>query len=152
MSVKSDTCQSTSLIYPVIKMMNTKESEVLLAAISLMLPENILDHFVLVKVEKEENDDIEALNQSPFPHKLHFYLDERDERTPEQKLCYTPNGFTECTNVADFPLRQCLVILHIRRRRYVDQKGKNVILCDYQLKAKGTSISPEFAAFLKETP
>jgi hypothetical protein len=40
--------------------------------------------------------------------------------------------------------------LHIRRRRYLDADDKSVILSEFPIKADGTSISPEFADFLKK--
>lgn len=60
-----------------------------------------------------------------------------------------PNGFTEYTSVRDYPVRNHLQTLHIRRRRYTNAEGKNVLLSEYPLKAAGTSISSEFADFLK---
>ena len=62
-----------------------------------------------------------------------------------------PNGFTEETKVSDFPIRDRKVLLHIRRRRWLDSEGKNVIISTYPLVEQGTRYSPEFAAFLKET-
>lgn len=43
-----------------------------------------------------------------------------------------------------------MVLLHIRRRRCIDENGHNVIIKTYPLVAEGTRYSPEFAAFLKE--
>ena len=61
-----------------------------------------------------------------------------------------PNGFTEPTLVNDFPIRDHKVVLHIRRRRWLDDTGKNVVLNVYNLAVTGTRYSEEFAAFLKE--
>ncbi len=49
----------------------------------------------------------------------------------------------------DYLVRNRLLTLHIRRRRYLNTAEKSVILNDFPLKADGTSISPEFADFLK---
>lgn len=131
-------------------MTESQEKELLYGIVSLMLPESMLDCFDIVKVEEE---DIPATDMTfrPFKRMVNLYLDERDNRTSEQQ-CYSPNGFTEYTKVSDFPLRNRLVTLHIRRRRYKDAEGKNAVLCEYPLKAEGTSISPEFADFLKGAP
>lgn len=131
-------------------MTDSQEKELLYGIVSLMLPESMLDCFDIVKVEEE---DIPATDMTfrPFKRMVNLYLDERDNRTSEQQ-CYSPNGFTEYTKVSDFPLRNRLVTLHIRRRRYKDAEGKNAVLCEYPLKAEGTSISPEFADFLKGAP
>ena len=61
-----------------------------------------------------------------------------------------PNGFTEPTLINDFPIRDRKVVLHIRRRRWQDAEGHNVVLNVYNLATKGTRYSEEFAAFLKE--
>lgn len=131
-------------------MTDSQEKELLYGIVSLMLPESMLDCFDIVKVEEE---DIPATDMTfrPFKRMVNLYLDERDNRSSEQQ-CYSPNGFTEYTKVSDFPLRNRLVTLHIRRRRYKDAEGKNAVLCEYPLKAEGTSISPEFADFLKGAP
>ena len=133
-------------------MTDTKEKELLYGIVSLMLPESMLDCFDIVKVD-EESIPATATDMTfrPFKRMVNLYLDERDNRTPEQQS-YTPNGFTEYTKVSDFPLRNRLVTLHIRRRRYKDEEGRNAVLCEYPLKAEGTSISPEFADFLKGAP
>lgn len=64
-------------------------------------------------------------------------------------LLLKPNGFTEPTVIKDFPVRNRNLILHVRRRRYLDENGKNVILNLYPTTAEGTRYSEEFAVFLK---
>lgn len=131
-------------------MTDSQEKELLYGIVSLMLPESMLDCFDIVKVE-EDDIPVTDIAFRPFKRMVNLYLDERDNRTAEQQD-YNPNGFTEYTRVSDFPLRNRLVTLHIRRRRYKDAEGKNAVLCEYPLKAEGTSISPEFADFLKGAP
>lgn len=131
-------------------MTDSQEKELLYGIVSLMLPECMLDSFDIVKVEEVEIPSTEQTFR-PYKRMANLYLDERDNRSSEQQ-CYSPNGFTEYTHVSDFPLRNRLVTLHIRRRRYKDAEGKNAVLCEYPLKAEGTSISLEFADFLKGTP
>ena len=77
-----------------------------------ILPSFILDSFELVNVEDKPVD-----NPTPellYPSVLHIYLDERDNRTKEQSLLFKPNGFTESTQVQDFPIRDRKTVLHIR--------------------------------------
>ena len=131
-------------------MSDSKEKELLYGIVSLMLPESMLDCFDIVKVAEEAIPRTDA-SFRPYKRMVNLYLDERDNRTEEQQS-FKPNGFTEYTRVTDFPLRNRLVTLHIRRRRYIDTEGKNTVLCEYPLKAEGTSISPEFADFLKGAP
>ena len=60
------------------------------------------------------------------------------------------NGFTEELLISDFPARARKLTLHIRRRRWLDEEGKNVILDVYTLANNGTKFSDEFAEFLKK--
>lgn len=111
---------------------------------SFLLPEGMLDFFDVVRIDEE-----------PLPQEkvyrggiLHIYLDELDNRSKEQEALI-PNGFTEPTLINDFPIRDRKVVLHIRRRRWQDAEGHNVVLNVYNLATKGTRYSEEFAAFLK---
>ena len=133
MPVSRHSCEDPNLLYGVV---------------SLILPENILDQFDIVKLEDEDIARNDGTYQ-PFKHNVHIYLDEQDNRTAEQRLSLKPNGFTEYTSVKDYPVRNRLLTLHIRRRRYLDAEERSVILSEFPLKADGTSISPEFADFLK---
>lgn len=126
--------------------MNTKTSPLELLA-SFVLPESILDWFEVVKADEKG---VNPCEKDKYQSELHLYLDERDNRSVSDVLL-TPNGFTEPTVVEDFPVRDRKFVLHIRRRRWKDEQGRNIILGTYPLAAEGTRISPEFAAFLKET-
>ena len=77
------------------------------------------------------------------------YLDERDNRQGEE-LGLVANGFTEESVIHDYPARSRKMVLHVRRRRYKDADGHNVILCNYPLAAEGTRLSVEFGAFFKD--
>ena len=112
---------------------------------SFILPNGILDWFDFIKASEEQVEKKDCIYKST----LHIYLDEKDNRTNEH-LFLKPNGFTEPTVIKDFPVRNRNLILHVRRRRYLDENGKNVILNLYPTTAEGTRYSEEFAAFLKE--
>lgn len=111
----------------------------------MVLPPSILDWFDIVKVEEQITD---TTGKEVFVGMIHIYLDESDNRTSDTAHL-RPNGFTEETKVSDFPIRDRKVLLHIRRRRWLDSEGKNVIISTYPLVEQGTRYSPEFAAFLK---
>lgn len=128
--------------------MTDSEKNLLYGVVSLILPENILDQFDIVKVDEQDISRNDGTYQ-PFKRNVDIYLDEQDNRTDKQRATLKPNGFTEYASVKDFPVRNRLLTLHVRRRRYTDAEGKSVILCEFPLKAEGTSISPEFADFLK---
>lgn len=112
----------------------------------MVLPPSILDWFDIVKVEEQITD---PTGKEVFVGIIHIYLDETDNRTSDM-ADLRPNGFTEETKVSDFPIRDRKVLLHIRRRRWLDSEGKNVIISTYPLVEQGTRYSPEFAAFFKE--
>jgi len=112
-----------------------------------MLPKGIPDNFE-VRELKEENTGTKDETGTEI-RVLHIYLDERDLRD-EVWHDLKPNGFTEPRVFNDFPLREYKVVLHVRRRRWLTEDGKNVILDSPALVADGTSYSVEFAAFLKE--
>jgi hypothetical protein len=111
-----------------------------------VLPPSMLDWFNVVDVKMEY---IKATGKEIFNGTIDIYLDERDNRDNAQMEDLRPNGFTEPTVVNDFPIRDKKVKLHIRRRRWLNSDGRNVLICGYPLAADGTRISPEFAAFLK---
>lgn len=117
---------------------------------SFFLPNGMIDWFEIVRVVEEPNNGKKKYD-SLFTSILNIYLDERDNREGEE-LVLKPIGFTEPTVVSDYPIRNRKVILHIRRRRYLDADGRNVILNHYPLKADGTELSVEFGVFLKGDP
>ena len=106
---------------------------------SFILPNGILDWFDVVKANEEPVKKKECICKS-------IYLDEKDNRTNEH-LFLKPNGFIEPTVLKDFPVRNRNLFLHVRRRRYLDDNGKNIILNLYPTTAEGTRYSEEFAAF-----
>ena len=115
---------------------------------SFFLPDGMIDWFEITKVAEDKNEgskDFDIL----FPTILHIYLDERDNREGDS-LGLKGNGFTEYTEYQDYPIRNRKVILHVRRRRYKDADGHNIILNNYPMKADGTEISVEFGLFFKD--
>ena len=104
----------------------------------VILPSEMTEYFELVKVRTDEYAQ-EA--------RLHLYLDEKDI-TPEGHTDLIPNGFYEESCMNDFPIREYRTVLHVRRRRWKDADGKSVSK-DWQMVAKGTRYSKEFATFFK---
>lgn len=116
--------------------------------ISFFLPEGMTDWFEVVKVVEEVNPDTKSADMF-FRYRLNIYLDELDNREGES-LGLKPNGFTEPTVIRDYPIRNRKVLLHVRRRRYLDAEGHNIILNEYPLSSEGTKISVEYGAFFKD--
>ena len=117
--------------------------------LSYFLPEGMLDFFELVWMETKSLTSKEGQKDIAYTGVLHIHLDERDNRKEEQQDL-RPNGFTEPTTMSDFPVRDRRVELHIRRRRWLTQDGKSVILNICPLVAEGTRYSIAFAEFLKK--
>ncbi len=105
-----------------------------------ILPEGILSWFDLRDVRVNKKDEETKV--------FHIYLDEND-LTPDNREDLSPNGFTRESIFNDFPLRGNEVLLHVRRRRWKDAAGENV-MTDMDLIQEHTRCSKEFAAFLKE--
>lgn len=79
---------------------------------------------------------------------IHIYLDE-NEKTPDDRTDLRPNGFTRERTFHDFPIRGQEVLLHVRRRRWLDTEEHNVMTeCDFV--QESTRCSKELAAFLKD--
>ena len=80
-----------------------------------LLPEEMVEYFEVVKVEKT-------------PETLDVTLEERDtgiDGNAEGRL--RPNGFYEESTVRDYPVRGRKMTFHVKRRRWVDKEtGKSV--------------------------
>ena len=115
--------------------------------LGIILPAGILEAFEVSKVTEEHTGIIEETGLER--HIIHIHLDERDLRSKEW-YDLRPNGFIEAHCINDFPIRDRKVVLHVRRRRWLDENGKNVILPHESLTSAGTSYSKEFADVLKK--
>ena len=103
-----------------------------------ILPKELLDYFELIEVrESQENV-------------LFLYLDEKSVIPPEHsEKQIVSQGFDEPVTIQDFPLREKSVYLVVRRRKWKDKQSGKIYSRTWDLTAKGTSYSKEFAAFLK---
>lgn len=105
--------------------------------IKYVLPIELVDYFALVSIEEAEET-------------LHLSLEEHNIIPSEyESLALSANGFYPDSTIKDFPLRDKKVVLHVRRRRWIDQAGKSYSRT-WDLTAEGTRYSKEFAYFLKE--
>jgi hypothetical protein len=118
----------------------TKLSSVEHQLLSLILPSGLLDYFEIKSVRDikvgyevllEEKSDIptEYINK---PMRCHGFY-------PEQ-------------TIHDFPIRGKVFDLIVKRRRWLNTTTKEVVSRDWDLVAKGTRFTKEFASFLKELP
>lgn len=124
--------------------MNEGLSQELLA---LFLPEGILDYFEIVSYEKSSS------GKTIYESELVLSLDEKDIIPKEYKNHqYKSCGFMEPRCIEDYPIRNMLVKLKVRRRRWeiIIEGEKKKVSRDWEVIAQGTRMSEEYAAFLKE--
>lgn len=127
--------------------MKNETSSIYESLASILLPEGILAIFEVTNFEEERTG---TLAETGLEIRIiHIYLDERDLRDQEWHDL-VPNGFTESRSINDFPIRDRKVVLHVRRRRWLNIDGTSVILQHESLTAEGTSYSTEFAVVLKK--
>jgi hypothetical protein len=106
--------------------------------LKFILPEDFVLHFDLIEIENSGEQ-------------LIFLLDEKFNKPPEHNdKNLESKGFSNPFKVLDFPIRDRAVILKVRCRKWKDKDTGKVYSRDWELKAKGTSYTKEFAAFLKK--
>jgi predicted adenine nucleotide alpha hydrolase (AANH) superfamily ATPase len=103
----------------------------------LLLPDGVLDYFAISKVEQHENDTTIYLQEK------NVIPDEYIGRRLESK------GFYEDSKVQDFPLRGKAVYLIVQRRKWIDKDTGDYVVRHWEMVAKGTRMTQEFATFLK---
>jgi hypothetical protein len=109
-----------------------------LSLLKLFLPELLVEHFELTKSEQ-------------LGETLHMYFEELNKPPIEHaSKALVSKGFHDEITVQDFPLRGKRVFLHIKRRRWTEKQTLAVVQRDWNLVAKGSRMTEEFAAFLKE--
>ncbi|MEP0418019.1 MAG: hypothetical protein ABJL71_02370 [Cyclobacteriaceae bacterium] len=109
-----------------------------LTAWELLLPEGILEYFEVASVEKtEESYTISLVEKHLQPGEF-------------PGLGLSSHGFHSESTIKGFPLRGKGFYLKVKRRRWVNEDTNDVISRDWGLVAKGTRMTKEFAAFLKE--
>jgi hypothetical protein len=103
----------------------------------LLLPDGVLDYFEITQVDQKEKE-------------ILIVLEERNVIPEEyQGLKLESKGFYEDSKVQDFPLRGKAVFLIVRRRRWIDKTTGDIVFRHWELVAKGTRMTQEFATFLK---
>ncbi|MEZ7500836.1 transposase [Flavobacterium sp. Arc3] len=103
-----------------------------------MLPDFLIENFEIVSATNSEEN-------------LHLHFEEKAQPPKEFDVVeLVSKGFLDEITIQDFPLRGKIVYLHIKRRRWTNKANGEIIQRDWLLAAKGTRMTQEFAAFLKE--
>lgn len=106
--------------------------------LKLILPELLVDHFDLISTKQEGEI-------------LHLFFEEQNKPPVEHSSkVLVSKGFHNEITIQDFPLRGKRVFLHIKRRRWTDKNTTAIVQRDWNLVSKGSRMTEEFAAFLKE--
>ena len=116
------------------------------ALIGYFLPEGLLEHFKITKVEELGEVSTKRMVIQVELEEINTILKCYDSSLYESK------GFYPITIVQDFPIRGKAVYLAIKRRRWRHKEHKNEIIHnDYTLIAEGSRITQELSDFLKAT-
>lgn len=106
--------------------------------LKLILPSMIVEHFDLTR--SQQNAD-----------KLELHFEEKKTQPKEfSERHLVSKGFHKEVIIQDFPLRGKLVFLHVKRRRWTDKDSGEIVQRNWNVVAKGTRMTEEFASFLKE--
>lgn len=109
-----------------------------LTAWELLLPEGMLDYFEVVSADKNIIDyTIRLVEKNLKPGEF-----------SGQKL--TSHGFYNEITINDFPLRGKACYLKVKRRRWINESTGEIVTRDWNVVARGTRMTQEFASFLKE--
>ena len=105
--------------------------------LSLLLPELLVTHFEIIDFRTEDKI-------------IHIHFEEKKSLPKEEKKRrLIAHGFHKEITIQDFPLRGKTVYLHVKRRRWLDKPSNQIVQRDWNLVAKGSRMTVEFAAFLK---
>ena len=103
----------------------------------LLLPEGVSDYFEVVKVAIISTSTIIHLDE------LNLIPEEYQGQRVQSK------GFIDSSDIEDFPLRGKPVILRVPRCKWLVVETGKIIIRNWDLVAKDTHMTHEFASFLK---
>ena len=102
---------------------------------SLLLPTGMLEYFEITEVKENGNS-------------VDIYLTELNIIPSEYKNDKLQSkGFYEEITINDFPIRGKRLLLHIKRRKWLNESTGDIVNRDWELVAKGTRMTQEFASF-----
>ena len=105
--------------------------------LGLFLPEGILDYFEIILAENK----LDA-----------YYIYLRELNIPPNEYVNSKlisKGYYDESTVQDFPLRGKACYLKVKRRRWLEEETGKIVSRDWNLVARGTRLTSDFATFLK---
>lgn len=111
---------------------------VYLDLLKAFLPAGVLDYFEVTGIDKKGEQ-------------LTLQLEEKNLLPDQFKgQPFHSKGFLPPVLIEDFPIRGHKVLLCIKRRRWEHQQSGVIITRDWAIVQKGTKMTADFAAFLKQ--
>jgi len=107
------------------------------ALLAYFLPEGILAYFEIIEVKESKEILTLVLEEKPLS----------DEEQSQKRL--HSKGFYPTAHIQDFPIRSKACYLEVKRRRWINIDTHELYSRDWNLVAKGTRMTDEFALFLK---
>lgn len=107
------------------------------ALVEALLPSDLFSYFEItdVKVQVKSIDVyLDELNNPPASHK---------------NVKLISKGFHTGVTIQDFPIRDKAVFLHVRRRKWKEERTGKIISNSWDTTAQGTRFTKDFASFLK---
>ena len=117
--------------------MNSQQSQ-FRALVEAFLPKDLFQYFEITDVkitDKKIQVDLDELNNPPASHK---------------NIKLISKGFHAPVIVQDFPIRERAVFLHVRKRKWKEERTGKIIGNNLDTVAKGTRFTKGFASFLKD--
>lgn len=105
--------------------------------LNLVLPHGVLEYFRVTEINKENESYFISLEEKDLP----------PEQYKGNKLI--SHGFYNTVTIQDFPLRGKPCFLLVKRRRWLNKDTGKIVSRDWDIVAKGTRITQDFATFLK---
>jgi|TARA_R110002050_G_scaffold95107_1_gene197991 transposase len=108
------------------------------ALVEAFLPKDLFQYFEITNVSISEEQiqvDLDELNNPPSSH---------------AKIKLVSKGFHAPVIIQDFPIRERAVFLHVRRRKWKEERTGKIVSNSWDTAAKGTRFTKGFASFLKE--
>lgn len=108
--------------------------------LSFFLPKIICEYFEVVRMDDNASEE-----------RLDIWFDERKILPSELDMhTHIAYGFTDYTAIQDFPIKGKAVWLHLRRRKWLNTATRSISTRSWDFAFEGTSLSKDFALFLKE--
>jgi hypothetical protein len=106
--------------------------------LKVILPKVLVEYFDFEKYTQEGET-------------IHLYFTEKNSAPAEfAKAKLSSKGFFPEITIQDFPIRGHNAFLHVIRRRWLNADTGKVVHRNWDMVAKGTRMTEEFASFLKE--